>query len=170
MSYPTETCYNTVTSILDDDDITVHTSNVSSQPQSVCHAVGHIAQVALAGACSDDTPPLSIADSGATQIFVMDGTPVINRRPMTRPLKVALADERIVTSTHMCDIAIDGLPTLLTGHIIPDLSIASLFGIRVLTEVGCEVTFTTTACMFNIGGRLFYAELKTPSPTCGRSR
>ncbi len=56
----------------------------------------------------------------------MDGTPVINKRVSTRPLKVSLADGREVVSTHMCDIHIDGLPLVLTGHIIPDLSIASL--------------------------------------------
>jgi hypothetical protein len=64
----------------------------------------------------------------------MDGTLVNNRRPTTRPLKVALADGRIVTSTHMCDILIEGLPTILMGHIIPDLLIASLFGIRVIIQ------------------------------------
>ena len=42
----------------------------------------------------------------------------------------------------MCDINIPGIPTTLMGHIIPNLSIASLFGIRVLTQVGCDVTFT----------------------------
>ena len=81
----------------------------------------------------------AIADSGATQIFVMDGIPVHNRQRTTCPLKVALADGRRVMSTHMCDIIIPGLPTTLVGHIVPELSIASLFGIRVLTEAGCTV-------------------------------
>jgi hypothetical protein len=62
------------------------------------------------------------------------GTPVVNKQPMTQPLKVFLADERQVMSTHMCDIHIKGIPFVLTGHIIPDLSIASLFGTRVLTK------------------------------------
>ena len=107
-------------------------------------------------------PEMSIADSGATQVFVMDGTPVNNRRPTTRPLKVALADGRIVTSTHMCDIVIEGLPTILTGHIIPDLSIASLFGIRVLTEAGCEVTFTTTECIVRYNNKIILRGAKDP--------
>jgi hypothetical protein len=47
----------------------------------------------------------------------------------------------------MCDIHIKGLPCVLTGRIIPDLSIASLFGIRVLTKAGCEVTFTCNKCI-----------------------
>ncbi len=111
----------------------------------------------------DNRLPSSIADSGATQIFVMDGTPVVNKRPTTRPLKVALADGRLVTSTHMCDIAIDGLPTMLTGHIIPDLSVASLFGIRVLTEVGCEVTFTRNECIVLYNGKLILCGAKDPA-------
>jgi hypothetical protein len=62
----------------------------------------------------------------------MDGAPVINKRPTTQPLRVALADGPQVMSTHMCDIQIDGLPVTLMGHIIPNLSIALLFGIRIL--------------------------------------
>jgi hypothetical protein len=41
----------------------------------------------------------------------------------------------------MCNIHINGLPVTLTGHIIPDLSFALLFGIRVLMEAGCKVKF-----------------------------
>jgi hypothetical protein len=50
-------------------------------------------------------------------------------------------------STHMCDILIKGLPFVLTGHVIPDLSIASFFGIRVLTKAGCNVTFSCNKCI-----------------------
>jgi hypothetical protein len=49
-------------------------------------------------------------------------------------------------STQMCDIKIDGLPFVLTGHIMPDLSTASLFGICVLTEAGCEAAFDNKCC------------------------
>ena len=34
----------------------------------------------------------AIADSGVTQIFIMEGMPVTNKRLTDRPLKVALAD------------------------------------------------------------------------------
>jgi hypothetical protein len=105
----------------------------------------------------------TIADSGATQIFVMDGTPVVNKRPTTHPLKVALADGRIVLSTHMCDIKIDGLPTVLTGHIRPDLSIASLFGIHVLTEAGCTVTFDKMKCIVRYNGAIILNGTKDPA-------
>jgi hypothetical protein len=88
----------------------------------------------------------AIADSGATQIFVMEGTPVLIKQPQTCPLCVYLVDGRQVMSTHMCDIKFDGLPFVLTRHIIPDLSIASLFGIRVLNEAGCTITFDKKFC------------------------
>ena len=107
---------------------------------------------------------MSIADSGATQIFVMDGIPVVNRRPTTQPLQVALADGRIVTSTHMCDITIEGLPTrTLTGHIVPNLSVASLFGIRVLTSAGCEVTFTNNECIVRYNKQIILKGEKDPA-------
>ncbi len=54
----------------------------------------------------------------------------------------------------MCNIHIEGLPFPLTGHIIPDLSIATLLGIHVLTEVGCEVTFTKTTCVVKYNGNI----------------
>jgi hypothetical protein len=66
----------------------------------------------------------------------MEGTNMINKQCTTYPLKVALAYGRQVMSTHMCNIKIDSLLFALTGHIIPNLSIALLFGIWVLTEVG----------------------------------
>ena len=63
------------------------------------------------------------------------------------PLKVALADGRRLMSTHMCDIIILDLPTTLVGHIVPELSIASLFGISVLTAVGCTIKFDIKKCV-----------------------
>jgi hypothetical protein len=93
----------------------------------------------------------------------MDGAPVVNKCPTTHTLKVVLADQRIVLSTHMCDIKIDGLPTVLTGHIIPDLSIASLFGIRVLTEAGCTVTFDKTKCIVWYNGAIILNGAKDPA-------
>jgi hypothetical protein len=93
----------------------------------------------------------------------MDGTPVINKRLTTRPLRVALTDGRQVISTHMCDIQIDCLPVTLMGHIIPDLSIASLFGIRILTEAGCDVTFTKGDCIVKYNGEIILRSEKDPS-------
>ena len=95
----------------------------------------------------------------------MEGTPVHNKCPTMRPLKVAHAHGRIVTSTHMCDITIDSLPVTLTGHIIPDLSIGLLFGIRVPTEAGCNVnvTFTRQECIVRYNGKIILRGAKDPT-------
>jgi hypothetical protein len=88
----------------------------------------------------------AIADTGATSIFVMEGIDVKNKRPATKPLTINLPDGRQVKLTHSCDINIPGLPTTLTGHIVPNLAIASLFGIRVLRKAGCKVVFDKDKC------------------------
>ena len=126
----------------EDDVVTVIASNVSPRD-----AISPPETIDFANAALPTSSATAIADSGATQIFIMDGTPVTNKRPTKHPLKVALADGRKVMSTHICDVDIPGLPVTLTGHIIPELSIASLFGIRVLTDVGCTVTFDIDKCV-----------------------
>jgi hypothetical protein len=68
---------------MSDDDITIPTSN-----RSACHnsnrsykacAVEHIVKSEISGAAFQLATENAIADSGATQIFVMDGTPVVNK-------------------------------------------------------------------------------------------
>jgi hypothetical protein len=105
----------------------------------------------------------AIADSGAMQIVVMEGTPVINKHKMTQPLKVVFANGRQVMSTHMCDVCIEGLPTILMGHIIPNLSIASLFGIWALTDAGCKVTFDRERCTVQYNGKIILSGWKDPA-------
>jgi hypothetical protein len=139
-SFPTQ--YSpTTTTTHDEDNVTVITSNISLRPRTP-----NVPTHALAAASVTLRTKDAMANSGATQIFVMENTPVINKRIMHAPLKVALADDREVFLTHECDVHIVGLPTVLTGHIIPDLSIALLFGIRVLTEAGCKVHFNKHKC------------------------
>jgi hypothetical protein len=92
----------------------------------------------------------------------MDGTPVHNKQQRTCLLKFALADRHQVMSTHMCDIIIPGLPTTLIGHIVPKLSIASLFGIRVLTEAGCMVKFDNKKCVVRYNGKIILIGMKDP--------
>ena len=141
---------------VDDDNITVVTSNVLSRSTSSFSTAFSLVAQALPtrynnknGNAFPFPPPILtaapaqqskwayaaltiasnkvIADSGATQIFVMDGMPVHKKQKRMCLLKVALADRRRVMSTHMCDIIVPGLPTTLIGHIVPKLSIASLF-------------------------------------------
>ncbi len=157
MSYPTP---NYITSfqnqLRDDDDDTGIASNVSYPKLFRSHALIHfLTSNTFAGAMLALRTGNVIADSGATQIFVMEGIPVINKRVTTNPLTVSLVDDHQVLLTHMCDIHIKGLPFPLTGHIISDLSIASLFGIRILIEMGCKVTFSKTTCVVKYNGKIF---------------
>jgi hypothetical protein len=74
--YPTRFCMSATTFDLDDDDITIPTSNVSLHSSSSykLHALTHIlAKTEFAGAAFCLNTKDVIADSGATQIFVMEG-------------------------------------------------------------------------------------------------
>jgi hypothetical protein len=131
--------------LIDYDNDTVIASNVlapstqSFKSCALCHFLTspNYASTLLALNTND-----IIANLGATQVFAMARTPVINKRITTNPLKMSLADGRQATPTHMGDIYIDCLPFPLMGHIIPKLTIGSLFGIRVLINIGCKVTFS----------------------------
>ena len=153
--------------LVDDDDITVVTSNIlEGSTKSIESAFSSFAPQQAskwAYAAMTIASNEAIADSGATQIYVMDGIPVHNRRKTTCPLKVALADRWRVMSTHMCDIIIPGLPTILVGHIVPELSIASLLGIRVLTEAGCTVKFDIEKCVIKYNGKIILTGMKDPT-------
>ena len=153
--------------LVDDDDITVVTSNIlEGSTKSIESAFSSFAPRQAskwAYAAMTIASKEAIADSGATQIYVMDGIPVHNRRKTTCPLKVALADRWRVMSTHMCDIIIPGLPTILVGHIVPELSIASLLGIRVLTEAGCTVKFDIEKCVIKYNGKIILTGMKDPT-------
>ncbi len=126
-------------------------SSIAQKQQSKAYAEINIA------------PNEAIADSGGTHIFVMEGTPVLNKQKTACPLKVTLANGRRVLSMHMCDILIPGLPTTLMGHIAPELSIASLFGIRVLMDVGCTVKFNNKKCVVKYNGRTILVGMKGPT-------
>jgi hypothetical protein len=127
---------------IDDNNITVVASNSCSSRSTKISSPAP----AFAGAVFKLKTKNAISDSGATQIFVMDATPVVNKWKTMCLLRVALANGREVTSTHMCDLHINGLPVTLTGHIIPELLVASLFGIGVLTEAECKVRFDNLKC------------------------
>ena len=172
--------------IVDDDNITVITSNVSEglttslesarTEASLMHRHKHgNTQDSIFSSITPHKLPKwgyaamkialneAIADSGATQILNMDKIPVHNRRQTTCPLKIALADGRRVISTHMCDIIIPGLPTPLFGHIVLELSIASLFGIRVLTAAGCAVKFDNDKYVVEYNGNIILTGMKDPT-------
>ncbi len=59
----------------------------------------------------------------------------------TKPIHISLPDGKKIVSTHICDVNIPGLSHKLIRHIVPDMKMASLLGIRVLCKAGCEVIF-----------------------------
>ena len=108
--------YPTQSIDLESDDITVVTDNLSTRRQQICASSIHPRQPSI---------PIThaVADTGATSIMIMKKTPNMkNVHPATKPLKINLPDGSIVQSTHICDLEIPGLPHVLEGHIVPDLT------------------------------------------------
>ncbi len=99
----------------EEDNMTIIASNVSLHRWSASYP-------ARALAAMEAPTKNAIANSGVTQIFVMEGTLVKNKRHTTCPLKVMLADGQQVWTTHVCNINIPGLSITLIGHINPNLT------------------------------------------------
>jgi len=96
--------------------------------------------------------------------MIMKKTPNMkNVRLATHPLTINLPDGTMVKSTRICDLEIPGLPYVLEGHIVPDLTVASLVGIRILCKLGCTVLFTDTACCVKYQGKVILTGYKDPS-------
>ncbi len=136
----------------DDDDATIITSNCKTKYYTLeCANAITIAK------------SHAIADTGATSIFIMKGTPVKNIRKSDNPITISLPDGSKVTSTHICDINIQGLPTVLTGHIVPGITMASLIGIRILCKAGCNVVFDDEKCEVFYRNNLILTGYKDPT-------
>jgi hypothetical protein len=162
---------NFLAALLDDNDVTVATLNCSnglhrSTPPPLPSVV---TQSITATACSIFGQPLhkylntitivttyTIADTGATSIFIMDGVDVVNKPVSPKPLTINIPDDQKVKSTHICDITNPGLPTILMGHIVPHLAIASLISIRPLCNAGCTVTFDKNKCDVVFNGKVIF--------------
>ncbi len=120
------------------------------------HAPEHVNVVTIA-------PDRAIADTGATSIFIMDGTDVANKQVAVRPLTINFPDGQQIKSTHMSNIQIVGLPTILKGHIVPSLNVAFLIGIWPLCKAGCIVTFDDMKCNVTYNGTVILRGFKDPS-------
>jgi hypothetical protein len=104
----------------------------------------------------------AVADTGATSLFVMEGLKMSNVKIAKKPLSINLPDGEVLKSTHMCNIIIPGLPTVLTGHIVQGLTMASLVGIRILCKAGCQVIFTEEYCDVMYNEKLILRGYKDP--------
>jgi len=86
-----------------------------------------------------------------------------NIRSTMDPLTINLPNGEIIHSTHICDISIPVLPMILTGHIVPGLSMASLMVIRVLCKAGCKVIFADTKCEVKYKNKVILNGIKDPT-------
>ncbi len=127
------------------------TSNTSDNAGSVPqHALGMLVE-----------PSLTVANTtGTTSFFLTKGAPCQNKRLAVNPVSVTLPDGQKIMSTHVCNIIIPGLPTVLTGHIMPDMTTASFFGIRVLCKA--QVLFDNDKCQVIYKGKLILTGYKDP--------
>jgi hypothetical protein len=85
----------------------------------------------------------------------------------TKPIHISLPDGKKIVSTHICDVDIPGIPHKLTGHIVPDMKMASLLGIRILCKAGWEVIFDDEKCRVNFKGATILMGYKDPQATSG---
>jgi hypothetical protein len=152
-SYPTQVNLAALVTPSDNDDnATVITSNRSCyEHHDAHHALGMLI-----------VPSLAIADTGTTSFFLTKGAPCQNKRRAMNPITVKLPDGRKIKSTHVCNIVIPGLPTVLTGHIMPNMTTALLFGIRILCKVGCKVLFDDDKCQVIYNSKVILTGYKDP--------
>ena len=107
-------------------------------------------------------PSIAIADTGATSFFLTDGIPCQNKQWAVNPITVKLPNGRKIKSTHIWDIDISGLPTVLTGHIMPDMITSSLFGTSILCKAGCKVLFDDAKCQVIYNSKDILTRYKDP--------
>jgi hypothetical protein len=129
------------------DNKTIVTSNVTIR-QELCTLSIHPQKPTI-------PPSHAVADMGATLLMVIKGTPMKNICPATNPLNINLSNGKVVKSMHVCNLEVPGLPYVLKGHIVPDLTVTSLIGVRILCKVGCIVVLTDAACYVMYNGTLF---------------
>ncbi len=106
---------------------------------------------------------MAIADTGATSIFIMEGAKVTNKQFSKKTLTMNLPDGNKVMLTHICDINIPGLPTVLTGNIVLSLAIASLMGICPLYKAGCTVVIDNKKGDVMIKGKVILHGYNNPT-------
>jgi hypothetical protein len=74
-------------------------------------------------------PIHAVTNTGATSVFVLEGTPCKTKRLAENPITISLPTVTKFTWTHICNIEIPGLPFTLEGHIKPEMKMVSLLDI-----------------------------------------
>ena len=89
----------------------------------------------------------AISNSGATVHFLVKGSPVVNKQPVTNPLKITLPNGKVIPFTHTCNLNIIWLLDQITEvHIVPGLAHASLILTHMLCDAGYNVVFDMAEC------------------------
>ena len=106
---------------------------------------------------------MAVADAGATDHFVLLGTPVTNIKVARHPLKINLPDGDCLTSTHTCTLDIPWIPNdTKEAHIIPRLAHASLISIIILCNTGCKVTYDDDECRVYYNKKIVWLRKREP--------
>jgi hypothetical protein len=143
---------DSILGIADDDKKTVVTSNSSTSRQCLTEQV-HAMMI---------KPTHAVANTGTTSVFVMEGTPCKNKWLAENPVTISILDGKKVMLMHICKITIPGLPFMLVGHIILEMEMASLLGIRVLCKAGCKVIFNDEKCQVILNNKVILTGYKDP--------
>jgi hypothetical protein len=147
---PNQLCLPSTYCAKDDNNVTIVASNCAS-------AVKHHANGMRIA------PTHAVANTGTTSIFIMACAPANNICMATKPIHISLPDGKKIVLTNICDVDIPGLPHKLIGHIVPDMKMASLLGIRVLCKAGCKVIFDNEKCQVNFEGKTILMGYKDPT-------
>jgi hypothetical protein len=153
--YPDPTIKLHTLPLVEDENVTIVTSNVTQIPcqRNTRMLIAAVARHLWGNPLHQYLNAITIAtnqaivNTGAMSIFIMDGIDVENKRIATRPLTIKLPDGNKVMST--CDIHIPGLPTVLTGYIVP--------------KVGCKVVFDINKCKVMYNDKIILTGYKDPS-------
>ena len=95
--------YPTQINNVEDDNKTVVTSNTSRC--EICTPSIHIG-------CLKIPSTHVVADTGATSVLVMADTPMKNVQIAPNPLNINLPNEKMVHSTHICDVVFRAINTI----------------------------------------------------------
>ena len=121
---------------MDDDDVTVATSNRSHN-----YEVANKAAIPI-----QISKDLGIAAAGATGHFLQPGAPAGREK---KPISISQPDGGKLESTHECEIDNPKLPQeARKEHIVPGLSHTSLISIKMLIDAGCFVTYSEKVLVY----------------------
>jgi hypothetical protein len=80
----------------------------------------------------------------------------------TKPIQIRIPDGTKISSSHIWEIDIPGLPHTLIGHIVLGMKLASLLGTCVLCKARCTVIYDDEKCQVKFRGKTILARYKDP--------